>query len=403
HKHESEKSELDTKHEKEHSDLEKHFKESKEDLLSHLKGEDKEKISKLEDQRDEKESELAKDRNDRHDKASDDDLKDDIEVIKDDIEKLDKDYAEKREELDNKHEKDGESLKDKQDSESKHLDEKHHVEDVACDTHAVSGTAKFAINIGSDGWGNAHIEASGALTAKSDGHQLTYLASDDGQSLKAVTVDEQGHATDSVVFTVAMDQATSSYTVTVLQAIDPADGNKDVTLGFKLVATDADGDTAQVPFKVTIDANNDGQLNAADAANVNVFVGGAGNNILDGDVGPDVFKWSLADQGTTEHPAADVIKDFNVAPVANGGDVLDLKDLLSDDSTEASLVNHLHFTAVGGNTVVSVTPDGSGEVTQTITLENVNFSSLTSYTAGATADADIIHKLLANGNLKTDI
>lgn len=45
---------------------------------------------------------------------------------------------------------------------------------------------------------------------------------------------------------------------------------------------------------------------------------------------------------------------------------------------------------------------GSGGVTQTITLDNVNLTALQGY-AGGTGDAAIITALITKGNLKTDV
>jgi predicted acyltransferase (DUF342 family) len=131
--------------------------------------------------------------------------------------------------------------------------------------------------------------------------------------------------------------------------------------------------------------------------------GGAGNDILFGGDGADVFKWSLAETG------ADVIKDFNLAKVANGGDSLDLKDLLVGESaTDATNLDaHLNFSAnAAGQTLISVDANGAaaGGTGQTITLENVSFASLQAHaaysgSAGGASDVAIITKLLADGNL----
>jgi Ca2+-binding RTX toxin-like protein len=128
--------------------------------------------------------------------------------------------------------------------------------------------------------------------------------------------------------------------------------------------------------------------------------GGAGNDLLFGGVGADVFKWSLLETG------ADVIKDFNLAPVASGGDVLDLKDLLVGESANAgSLQAYLHFSAnSAGQTVISVDAHGGvpSAVEQTITLENIQYTALQTYAHGA-SDTAILAKLLGDGHLKTDI
>jgi hypothetical protein len=124
---------------------------------------------------------------------------------------------------------------------------------------------------------------------------------------------------------------------------------------------------------------------------------------MTGGTGADVFKWSLGETGS------DVIKDFTLAAA---GDVLDLKDLLVGESVApASLDDYLDFSANGaGNTVITVDANGAAAsgTGQTITLENVTFASLqasASYSggAGSLSDIAIITKLLADGNLKTDL
>jgi len=129
------------------------------------------------------------------------------------------------------------------------------------------------------------------------------------------------------------------------------------------------------------------------------LIGGAGNDTLTGGLGSDTFKWSLNDTGS------DKITDFTLGV---GGDVLDLKDLLVGEHSNAlSLDAYLHFSAeVGtGNTVITVDANAgaTGGTGQTITLENVQFAALQSYVGGTGDDAAIITKLLTDGNLKTDI
>ena len=63
-------------------------------------------------------------------------------------------------------------------------------------------------------------------------------------------------------------------------------------------------------------------------AGADTISGGAGNDTLTGGLGADTFKWELSDAGVKGTPAADVITDFNPVPLASGGDVLDLRDLL---------------------------------------------------------------------------
>ena len=151
--------------------------------------------------------------------------------------------------------------------------------------------------------------------------------------------------------------------------------------------------------------------------------GGAGHDQLTGGAGHDVFRWSLGDAGTAGAPARDVITDFDNTP--HGGDVLDLRDLLVGESHaantvalptsiglnnaltitphEGNLANYLHFSTVGGNTVVEISSTGGfassyspAAVDQVITLTGLNL------VGSFTNDHQVINDLLQRGKLVTD-
>ena len=140
--------------------------------------------------------------------------------------------------------------------------------------------------------------------------------------------------------------------------------------------------------------------------------GGAGNDTMSGGTGANTFVWHLGDQGTTSLPAADVITDFKLAPVANGGDTLNLQDLLvgehdgSVSGVPSNLTQFLHFADVGGHAVLEINHLGATPATtpdQTIVFSNyASVSALATALGAATTDADIIAKLIAHSNLKVD-
>jgi hypothetical protein len=131
--------------------------------------------------------------------------------------------------------------------------------------------------------------------------------------------------------------------------------------------------------------------------------------LLGGDFGAvDVFKWELGDQGSKGAPASDVIKDWDNA-AANvstgaGGDVLDLRDLLSGENT-SNLDDFLHFELSGTSTIVHISATGEfasgynpAKEVQSITLENTDL-----FAAGSLfTDQQIIQDLLNKGKLITD-
>jgi VCBS repeat-containing protein len=137
-----------------------------------------------------------------------------------------------------------------------------------------------------------------------------------------------------------------------------------------------------------------------------VLIGGAGTDLLTGGLGSDVFKWSLADAGPKGSPATDTITDFNVAPAVSGGDVLDLRDLLSAENHAVgtgNLASYLHFEKSGLNTIVHVSSTGdfaagfnAAKEVQTITLAGVDLVT------GNNNDQQIIQSLLNNNKLIVD-
>ena len=122
------------------------------------------------------------------------------------------------------------------------------------------------------------------------------------------------------------------------------------------------------------------------------IIGGEGNDILIGGNDSDIFIWQAGDDGTTETPAEDTITDFHVG---QGGDVLDLSDMLVDELNH-QLSEYLHFNFENGDTTLEISPQANGDVTQRITLQGVDLSSL------GTSDTEIINSLLRDGNLQVD-
>ena len=159
------------------------------------------------------------------------------------------------------------------------------------------------------------------------------------------------------------------------------------------------------------------------SAGIDRISGGAGNDTMNGFVDNfvDVFTWSLGDQGVTGAPAVDTVQNFaKVAPNNNhnGGDVLDLRDLLIGEHVGANngagnLADYLHFEVSGSDTIIHVSHTGgfsadshtvgagytSSAETQKIVLSGVD---LQSHYSGATTDQQIITQLLNNNKLITD-
>ena len=116
---------------------------------------------------------------------------------------------------------------------------------------------------------------------------------------------------------------------------------------------------------------------------------GVDNTFIGTSTGSDTFAWALNDSGT------DTIQGFDNSAKSAGGDVLDLRDLLTTSATTASTLDaYLDFKHDGsGNTVIDVKPDGT-TATQHIVLQGVDL--------GSGSDQTIIQDLLSKGKLITD-
>jgi Ca2+-binding RTX toxin-like protein len=139
--------------------------------------------------------------------------------------------------------------------------------------------------------------------------------------------------------------------------------------------------------------------------------GGAGNDNLAGGLLSDTFEWSLADAGDRGTPAVDTITDFNTAAAGSGGDVLDLRDLLSGENhtvATGNLANFLHFEKDGSDTKVHISSNGgfgggytSSAEDQTVILQGKDLYTDLGLAVTAT-DQALIQKLLDNNKLITD-
>ena len=128
------------------------------------------------------------------------------------------------------------------------------------------------------------------------------------------------------------------------------------------------------------------------------LIGGKGNDTLYGGAGSDTFKWELNDQGSVGAPAVDTIKDFSNDTIANGGDVLDLKDLLVGEK-DGTLTQYLNIHKEGNNTVIDINTKGqiAQGADQKIVLENVDLTN-----NGQMNNQAIINDLLQKGKLNVD-
>ncbi len=146
--------------------------------------------------------------------------------------------------------------------------------------------------------------------------------------------------------------------------------------------------------------------------------GGSGNDTMTGgavgvnDLTSDTFIWNLADAGTLATPAIDTINNFGTGTAATGGDVLDLRDLLTGTATDAaSLDNYLHFEKSGSDTILYVSSDGSfgdgnnvGAPNATVLANDVQQIVFTGVDliGGLPSDLQVIQNLITQQKLITD-
>ena len=122
---------------------------------------------------------------------------------------------------------------------------------------------------------------------------------------------------------------------------------------------------------------------------------------------PFVYATALADRGVKGNPATDTVTDFDAAPFGSGGDVLDLRDALSNESHTAgstgNLSSFLHFEQSGSDTVVRISTTGGfsggyvpNQEDHTILLQGVDLIG------GFSTDQQVIQDMLNKGKLITD-
>ena len=186
-------------------------------------------------------------------------------------------------------------------------------------------------------------------------------------------------------------QSDGSYIYTLDDGIEATSNLNSGEIGgdrFIYTAANQAGETSQSIFTVSVNGADDYRVGSPDE---DTLIGGAGNNILTGGEGMDLFVWSAADIGTSRSPAYDTITDFTTG---SQGDILDLRDLLPD-STSNTLDEFLSFSFADGDTTISASLSAGGSAVQHIVLTNVDLSSL----YGTTDATQLTNQLTDDGNL----
>uniref|UniRef100_UPI00356AE9DF type I secretion C-terminal target domain-containing protein n=2 Tax=Zhongshania sp. TaxID=1971902 RepID=UPI00356AE9DF len=176
----------------------------------------------------------------------------------------------------------------------------------------------------------------------------------------------------------------------------------DYQLDFSLTGSDGDAITDTDTFSVAVNTTDTAAYHITGTSETDTVYGTSGDDTLSGnsDLVVDTFAWQLNEEGTPGSPAIDTVTDFNPAAVADGGDALNIADLL-DGENSVNLSGYLYVEKDGGDTVVHIKHDGGlagdqANADQIITLTGVDL-----VTGFADQDA-IIQNLLTNGKLITD-
>jgi len=135
-------------------------------------------------------------------------------------------------------------------------------------------------------------------------------------------------------------------------------------------------------------------LNGGDGNDI--LIGGSGDDTLTGGFGDDVFQWNFGEQGTSETPANDIVTDFG-----NGNDVLDISDLLQEESRD-TIDQYVFAEENNGDTVLYINAEGGlagdkDNADQIVRLEGKTFEDF-----GGGTGQDVIQHMLNNEQLKID-
>lgn len=227
--------------------------------------------------------------------------------------------------------------------------------------------------------------ASGELSIRISGLDGAQVQDEHGQSI--------GHADGNGDWLIPADHSVPLY----LSGF----GDGDHVLGISAESS-VGGSTVSTPLEtITVHGQSGNELVGSDQGNWLLgssgddrLLGGHGNDILTGGAGSDLFVWLHGDEGSLGLPAIDTITDFH----PEQGDKIDLADMLQGVTGNGvdDLLKHLSASVTTGSNGLSdvnlsVSPAGDGQITQQITLKDVD---LTSWNLTSTSSHDILQSML---------
>nr|WP_318520473.1 RTX toxin [Photobacterium leiognathi] len=173
-----------------------------------------------------------------------------------------------------------------------------------------------------------------------------------------------------------------------------ANSEQDFSLFIEPISTlngqTATGTTQTINFTIT-----EAYESLIGTTNDDVIIGNADSDEIIGGGGNDRFVFKAEDQGTSSNPAQDTIVDFDVT--ANS-DNIDLRAILNNVTDGISADNYIDITEKNGSVTLHIKDNGE-DITQEITLENVNKKTLYGNDASTTTDAELLQKMIDDNNL----
>ncbi|WP_305456575.1 T1SS-143 repeat domain-containing protein [Photobacterium leiognathi] len=157
-----------------------------------------------------------------------------------------------------------------------------------------------------------------------------------------------------------------------------------------------DGQTAagvMQTIDVSITDKNDNSL--IGTSNDDVIIGTANNDNMTGGGGNDRFVFKAENQGIIAEPAQDIIVDFDVTA---DSDNIDLRSILNNVTDGISADNYIDITENDGSVTLHIKDNGE-DVSQEITLENVNKDALYGTDTSSATEAEILQKMIDDNNL----
>ncbi len=173
-----------------------------------------------------------------------------------------------------------------------------------------------------------------------------------------------------------------------------ANSEQDFILSIEPISTlngqTATGTTQTINFTIT-----EADESLSGTANDDVIIGNADSDEIIGCGGNDRFVFQAEKQETSAMPAQHTIVDFDAA--ANS-DNIDLRAILNNVTDGISADNYIDITENDGSVTLHIKDNGE-DVTQAITLENVNKDALYGADTSFATEAEILQKMIDDNNL----